>query len=212
MENTKVAENIASHLLKIKAVKLSPKEPFTWISGIKSPIYTDNRMTIAYPEFRQQIAQDLADLIKENYPEANVISGVATAGIPHAAGVANILNLPMNYVRSKPKGHGTKRQIEGRLQKGDKVVVIDDLISTGGSVLEAVDVVRNAGAEVVGTAAIFTYNLPEADENVAKHQTTLKTLTNYPVMIEQAQKLGYVEAEDTELLHQWYKDPESWCK
>lgn len=212
MENNQVAENIASNLLKIKAVKISPQEPFTWISGIKSPIYTDNRMTIAYPEFRQQIATDLADLIKKNYPEANVISGVATAGIPHASGVANILNLPMNYVRSKPKGHGTKRQIEGRLNKGDKVVVIDDLISTGGSVLEAVDVIRAAGAEVVGTAAIFTYNLPEADKNVAEHETVLKTLTNYPVMIKMAEKLGYVQSEDVDLLHQWYKDPESWCK
>ncbi|MCH4008373.1 orotate phosphoribosyltransferase [Companilactobacillus sp.] len=212
MENKQVAENIASQLLKIKAVKLSPKEPFTWISGIKSPIYTDNRMTIAYPEFRQQIAQDLADLIQKNYPDANVISGVSTAGIPHATGVANILGLPMNYVRSKPKDHGTKSQIEGRIQPGDKVVVIDDLISTAGSILEAVDVVRAEGAEVVGTAAIFTYNLPEADKNVEAHKTTLKTLTNYPVMIEQAQKLGYVEAEDMDLLHQWYKDPESWCK
>ncbi|AKP66469.1 orotate phosphoribosyltransferase [Companilactobacillus ginsenosidimutans] len=212
MENKQVAENIAANLLKIKAVKLSPKEPFTWISGIKSPIYTDNRMTIAYPEFRQQIAEDLANLIKENYPEATVISGVATAGIPHATGVSNILNLPMNYVRSKPKGHGTKRQIEGRCQPGDKVVVIDDLISTGGSVLEAVDVVREAGAEVIGTAAIFTYNLPEADKNFPAHKTVLKTLTNYPVMIEQAQSLGYVEEEDMDLLHQWYKDPESWCK
>ncbi|MFD1471404.1 orotate phosphoribosyltransferase [Companilactobacillus mishanensis] len=212
MENKKVAESIASQLLKIKAVKFSPKEPFTWISGIKSPIYTDNRLTIAYPDFRQQIAKDLADLIKENYPEANVISGVATAGIPHSTGVANILNLPLNYVRSKPKGHGTKRQIEGRCQKGDKVVVIDDLISTGGSVLQAVDVIRDAGAEVVGTAAIFTYNLPEADKNFEMHETTLKTLTNYPVMIEMAQSLGYVESEDMDLLHQWYKDPEGWCK
>lgn len=212
MVNQKIADSIATQLLKIKAVKLSPKEPFTWISGIKSPIYTDNRMTIAYPEFRKQIAEELAQLIKDNYPEANVISGVATAGIPHATGVSNILDLPMNYVRSKPKDHGTKSQIEGRCQPGDKVVVIDDLISTGGSVLEAVDVVRAAGAEVVGTAAIFTYNLPEADKNFAAHKTELKTLTNYPVMINVAEKLGYVESEDVDLLHQWYKDPESWCK
>ena len=212
MENKQVAENIAANLLKIKAVKLSPKEPFTWVSGIKSPIYTDNRMTIAFPDFRKQIAKDLADLIRDNYPEANVISGVATAGIPHATGVSNILSLPMNYVRSKPKDHGTNSQIEGRCEPGDKVVVIDDLISTGGSVLKAVDVVRAAGAEVVGTVAIFTYNLPEADKNFPEHDTELRTLTNYPVMIEQAEKLGYVPNEDVESLNQWYKYPESWCK
>lgn len=212
MDKIAVAENIAEQLLKIKAVTLSPKEPFTWASGIKSPIYTDNRLTIAYPEFRQTIAHDLADLIKENYPEVEVIGGVATAGIPHASGVANILNLPLNYVRSKKKDHGKKGQIEGRCQAGDKVVLIDDLISTGGSILKAVKAVREVGAEVIGTVAIFSYDLPESTKNFADAQTQLYTLTDYPTMIQVAQTQHYVEENDMEQLQQWYKDPESWCK
>lgn len=212
MDKTAVAANIAEQLLKIKAVTLSPKEPFTWASGIKSPIYTDNRLTIAYPEFRQTIAHDLADLIKENYPEAEVIGGVATAGIPHASGVANILNLPLNYVRPQKKDHGKKGQIEGRCQKGDKVVLIDDLISTGGSILKAVKAIREAGAEVIGTVAIFSYDLPESTQNFADAKTKLYTLTDYPTMIQVAQEQHYVEENDMELLQQWYKDPESWCK
>lgn len=209
---TDVAKEIASKLLEIKAVTLSPKEPFTWASGIKSPIYTDNRLTIAHSKFRQQIAKELADLILTNYPDVEVIGGVATAGIPHATGVSNILDLPLNYVRSKPKDHGRGRQIEGRLQKGDKVVLIDDLISTGGSILNAVKAVNETGANVIGTAAIFSYNLPESKTNFSNAKTTLHTLTNYPTMIEVAQEQNYVEAEDVELLKQWYKDPEGWCK
>jgi len=212
MDKNTVAENIAGQLLKIKAVTLSPKEPFTWASGIKSPIYTDNRLTIAYPDFRETIAHDLADLITEKYPEVEVIGGVATAGIPHATGVSNILNLPLNYVRPKKKDHGKKGQIEGRCQKGDKVVLIDDLISTGGSILKAVDAVREVGAEVIGTVAIFSYDLPESTKNFADAKTELYTLTDYPTMIEVAQKQNYVEADDTQLLQQWYKDPEGWCK
>jgi len=212
MDKNTVAENIAGQLLKIKAVTLSPKEPFTWASGIKSPIYTDNRLTIAYPDFRETIAHDLADLITEKYPEVEVIGGVATAGIPHATGVSNILNLPLNYVRPKKKDHGKKGQIEGRCQKGDKVVLIDDLISTGGSILKAVDAVREVGAEVIGTVAIFSYDLPESTKNFADAKTEPYTLTDYPTMIEVAQKQNYVEADDTQLLQQWYKDPEGWCK
>ncbi|WP_125566655.1 orotate phosphoribosyltransferase [Companilactobacillus insicii] len=212
MDKKEVSKNIASELLDIKAVTLSPKNPFVWASGINSPIYTDNRLTIAYPKFRQQIAKDLANLIKETYPEVEVISGVATAGIPHSTGVANILNLPLNYVRAQPKDHGKKGQIEGRCQEGDKVVLIDDLISTGGSILKAVHAVREAGAEVIGTAAIFSYNLPESTTNFAEAHTELVTLTDYPTMIEVAQEQNYVEAEDMELLKQWYKEPESWGK
>jgi len=212
MDKLAVAENIAGQLLKIKAVTLSPKEPFTWASGIKSPIYTDNRLTIAYPEFRQTIAHDLADLIKENFPEVEVIGGVATAGIPHATGVSNILNLPLNYVRPKKKDHGKKGQIEGRCQKGDKVVLIDDLISTGGSILKAVQAVREVGAEVIGTVAIFSYDLPESTTNFENAETKLFTLTDFPTMIEVAKQQNYVEESDTELLQQWYKDPEGWCK
>ncbi|MFH5810910.1 orotate phosphoribosyltransferase [Companilactobacillus sp. FL22-1] len=212
MDKLAVAKNIAEQLLKIKAVTLSPKQPYTWASGIKSPIYTDNRLTIAYPDFRQTIAHDLADLIKENYPDVEVIGGVATAGIPHASGVANILNLPLNYVRPQKKDHGKKSQIEGRCQKGDKVVLIDDLISTGGSILKAVQAVREEGGEVIGTVAIFSYDLPESTQNFANAETKLFTLTDYPTMIKVASEQNYVEAEDMELLQQWYQDPESWGK
>lgn len=212
MDKISVANNIASQLLKIKAVTLNPKEPFVWASGIKAPIYTDNRLTIAYPDFRQTIAHDLAELIKEKYPEAEVIGGVATAGIPHATGVSNILNLPLNYVRPQKKDHGKKSQIEGRCQKGDKVVLIDDLISTGGSILKAVKAVEEEGGDVIGTVAIFSYDLPESTKNFADAHTKLFTLTDYPTMIQVAQKLDYVEESDMELLQQWYQDPESWGK
>ncbi|WP_334332618.1 orotate phosphoribosyltransferase [Companilactobacillus sp. HBUAS59544] len=207
-----IARDIASQLLKIKAVTLSPKEPFTWASGIKSPIYTDNRLTIAYPKFRQTIANDLAALIKEKYPNVEVIGGVATAGIPHATGVANALELPLNYVRPKKKDHGKKGQIEGRCQAGDKVVLIDDLISTGGSILKAVDAVRETGAKVIGTVAIFSYDLPESKTNFTQKDMQLFTLTDFPTLIEVAQELDYVEKDDTQLLHEWYKNPEGWCK
>ncbi|AKP04064.1 orotate phosphoribosyltransferase [Companilactobacillus pabuli] len=212
MDKISVANNIASQLLKIKAVTLNPKEPFVWASGIKAPIYTDNRLTIAYPDFRQTIAHDLAELIKEKYPEAEVIGGVATAGIPHATGVSNILNLPLNYVRPQKKDHGKKSQIEGRCQKGDKVVLIDDLISTGGSILKAVKAVEEEGGDVIGTVAIFSYDLPESTKNFADAHTKLFTLTDYPTMIQVAQKLDYVEESDMELLQQWYQNPESWGK
>lgn len=212
MDKIAVADNIASQLLKIKAVTLNPKEPFVWASGIKAPIYTDNRLTIAYPEFRQTIAHDLADLIMEHYPDVEVIGGVATAGIPHATGVSNILNLPLNYVRPQKKDHGKKSQIEGRLQKGDKVVLIDDLISTGGSILKAVKAVREEGGTVIGTVAIFSYDLPESTKNFADADTELHTLTDYPTMIQVAQKQDYVEEDDMELLQQWYQSPESWGK
>lgn len=212
MDKKAVAVDIASQLLKIKAVTLNPKEPFTWASGIKAPIYTDNRLTIAYPEFRQTIAKDLSDLIMEHYPDVEVIGGVATAGIPHATGVSNILNLPLNYVRPQKKDHGKKSQIEGRLQKGDKVVLIDDLISTGGSILKAVKAVREEGGIVIGTVAIFSYGLPESTINFTNSETELFTLTNYLTMIEVAQEQKYVDASDMNLLQQWYKDPESWGK
>ena len=153
-------KQVAKDLLNIKAVKLSPEEPFTWASGIKSPIYCDNRLTISYPEIRTRIAKGIAALIKEQYPDAQVIAGTATAGIPHAAWVAEELNLPMIYVRSKPKDHGRGKQIEGVLAPGAKTVVIDDLLSTGGSVLKAVSAAKNEGADVVGVCAIFSYQLP----------------------------------------------------
>ncbi|MCL0318529.1 orotate phosphoribosyltransferase [Apilactobacillus xinyiensis] len=210
MENFK--NTIASDLLKIKAVTLAPKQPFTWASGIEAPIYTDNRKTIGYPEIRTQIAEGLCKIIKQNYPEANVIGGVATAGIPHAAIVADKLNLPMIYVRSKPKNHGAGKQIEGDLPENPKVVLIDDLISTGGSVLKAVEAVRKENVNVVGVAAIFTYQLKDSDINFKAAKTKLHTLTNYSEMIEQAHKENIVNDNDLHLLKKWRDNPWKWNK
>lgn len=203
-------KQVAKDLLSIKAVKLSPNEPFTWASGIKSPIYCDNRLTISYPEIRQRIAKGIAQLIKENYPEAQVIAGTATAGIPHAAWIAAELNLPMIYVRSKPKDHGRGQQIEGVLTPGAKTVVIDDLLSTGGSVLKAVSAAKNEGADVVGVCAIFSYQLPSIEANFQKAGVDFKTLTNYGELIEAAVEENYVSADQSALLHRWREDPENW--
>lgn len=203
-------KQVAKDLLSIKAVKLSPNEPFTWASGIKSPIYCDNRLTISYPEIRQRIAKGIAELIKENYPEAQVIAGTATAGIPHAAWIAAELNLPMIYVRSKPKDHGRGQQIEGVLTPGAKTVVIDDLLSTGGSVLKAVSAAKNEGADVVGVCAIFSYQLPSIEANFQKAGVDFKTLTNYGELIEAAVEENYVSADQSALLHRWREDPENW--
>ena len=178
-----IETKIAKDLLEIEAVFLSPSEPFTWASGIKSPIYCDNRITMSYPKVRKEIAQGLADKIKEAYPDVEVIAGTATAGIPHAAWVAEILDLPMVYIRSKPKDHGKGNQIEGRIFEGQKMVVIEDLISTGGSVLEAAEAAKREGANVLGVAAIFTYELPKGKANFANAEMPLLTLTNYSVLI-----------------------------
>ena len=203
-------KQVAKDLLSIKAVKLSPAEPFTWASGIKSPIYCDNRLTISYPEIRQRIAKGIAQLIKDNYPEAEVIAGTATAGIPHAAWIAEELNLPMIYVRSKPKDHGRGKQIEGVLTPGAKTVVIDDLLSTGGSVLKAVTAAKNEGADVVGVCAIFSYQLPSIENNFKQAGVDFKTLTNYAELIEAAVEENYVSANQSALLHKWREDPENW--
>lgn len=197
-------------LLKIKAVTLNPKTPYTWASGIKAPIYTDNRLTIAYPEIRKQIARLLASKIKNYYPEVTVIGGVATAGIAHATSVSNILDLPLNYVRSKPKDHGQGQQIEGRCQKGDRVVLIDDLISTGGSIIKTVHAVNATGAQVVGTAAIFSYALPQAKINFQAINTPLISLITFPELIEIAKNIGYIDHDELVLLRQWYQDPMNW--
>ena len=181
-------KEIAKNLLKINAVKLSPEDPFTWASGIKSPIYCDNRLTISYPEIRKQIAQGLASKIKEKFPDVEVIGGVATAGIPHASWVAEELNLPLIYVRSNPKDHGRGKQIEGVLKKGAKTVLIDDLLSTGGSVLKAVDAAKNEGADVIGVGAIFSYELPAVYQNFEKAGMPFTTLTNYSELLEAAQE------------------------
>lgn len=205
-----VASEIAGNLLAIKAVKLQPKTPFTWASGIKSPIYTDNRQTIGYPQVRQAIAKGLSALINQHFPTVDIIGGVATAGIPHAAWVADVMGKPMIYVRSKPKDHGAGKQIEGLDVTGKAVVLIDDLISTGGSVLGAVDAVRAAGGTVLGVVAIFSYELAAAEINFASAQVPFYAVTNYSTLIEVAKKNGDINAEELALLHRWREDPQAW--
>ncbi|URL61128.1 orotate phosphoribosyltransferase [uncultured bacterium] len=203
---------IASNLLKINAVTLSPKKPYAWSSGMKSPIYTDNRQILGYPKFRRQIEDCLAKTIKENYPQANAIAGVATAGIAHAALVSERLNLPMIYVRSKPKDHGLGRQIEGHLPNHAKIVVIDDLISTGKSALNAARAInkREPDAKVIGIIAIFTYKLVDSTKNFRAMKMSLKTLTNYPTLIQQATDEHIITPTDHNLLAKWRTDPWHW--
>lgn len=205
-----LSQDIAKDLLNIKAVFLSPKEPFTWASGIQSPIYTDNRITISYPEVRRQIAQGFADVIKEKFPDVEVIAGAATGGVPHAAWVAEILDLPMVYIRSKAKDHGAGNQIEGRIEKGQKMVIIEDLISTGGSVIGTAEAARREGADVLGVAAIFTYELPRGIENFEKADLPLETLSNYSDLIEIAREIGYVDEDELELLKKFKADQNNW--
>ena len=203
-------KEIAKDLLKIKAVKLSPDKPFTWASGIKSPIYCDNRLTISYPEIRKQIAQGLAAQIKVEFPDVEVIGGVATAGIPHAAWVADELGLPLIYVRSKPKDHGRGKQIEGVLPAHAKTVLIDDLLSTGGSVLRAVKAAQNEGADVIGVGAIFSYQLPAVSANFKQVGLSFTTLTNYSELLEAATEENYIAVDQLETLKKWRKAPEKW--
>ncbi|MFI3545679.1 orotate phosphoribosyltransferase [Mammaliicoccus sciuri] len=198
-----MTQNIAQSLLEIKAVTLSPDDPYTWSSGIKSPIYCDNRVTLAYPEIRENIYQGLIELIKEHAQDAEIISGTATAGIPHAAFVADQLKLPMSYVRSKSKGHGKGNQIEGALSKGKKVVVIEDLISTGGSSINAVEALIEDGAEVLGVFAIFTYGINKAEEAFKAIDVPFYTLSNYDELISVAEKEGYIENKDIKTLKAW---------
>ncbi len=203
---------IAKDLLSIKAVFFRPEEPFTWASGIKSPIYCDNRLTLTAPEVRNDVENGLAKLIKENYPEAEVLMGTSTAGIAHAAITAHILGMPMGYVRSGAKDHGRQNQIEGRLEKGQKVVVVEDLISTGGSVLEVVNVLREAGAEVLGIVSIFTYGMKKGLERLADANVRNISLTNFDVIAEVAAEEGYIKPEDVQRLIKFRNNPsdESW--
>ncbi|WP_279617466.1 orotate phosphoribosyltransferase [Listeria monocytogenes] len=207
-----IEKQVAEQLLEIKAVFLKPNEPFTWASGIKSPIYCDNRLTLGFLKVRQFIAKSLAEKIKQTFGEVDVVAGTATAGIPHAAWVSDLLDLPMVYVRSKAKEHGKGNQIEGPISKGQKVVVIEDLISTGGSSLKAVEALEEAGAEVVGIAAIFTYGLAKGKQLLEESGTKLVTLTNYDELIEVALNENYVTGEDMETLKEWKKNPEKWGK
>ena len=207
-------KKIAKDLLKIKAVFFRPDEPFTWASGIKSPVYCDNRLTLTAPEVRLDVEQGLAQLIKENYPEAEVLMGTSTAGIAHAAITAHLLNMPMGYVRSGAKDHGRQNQIEGRLEPGQKVVVVEDLISTGGSVLEVVDVLREAGADVLGVVSIFTYGMKKGLERLADANVKNVSLTNFDVVAEAAAEEGYIKPEDVQRLIAFRNNPsdQSWIK
>lgn len=203
---------IAQSLLEIEAVALRPNDPFTWTSGIKSPIYCDNRLTMTYPEIRDLVAEGFASIIREQYPDTEVIAGTSTAGIPHAAWVAQKLNLPMAYIRDKAKGHGKQNQIEGRVLPGQKVVVIEDLISTGGSSLKAALAVREAGAEVSAVLAIFTYEFDAAAAAFAAEQVPLTTLSNYSALIQTAVQMGKVAESDVAALQSWRNDPQSFGK
>ena len=207
-------ELIAKDLLKIKAVFLSPDEPFTWASGIKSPIYCDNRLTLTAPEVRTDVEKSLAEVVKTHYPEAEVLMGTSTAGIAHAAITAHLLDMPMGYVRSGAKDHGRQNQIEGKLEKGDKVVVIEDLISTGGSVIEVVDALREAGAEVLGIASIFTYGMQKGLDRLAAANVKNISLTDFDTIVEVAANENYIKAEDKERLIKFRNNPsdESWIK
>ncbi|NLL30040.1 MAG: orotate phosphoribosyltransferase [Clostridiales bacterium] len=203
---------IAKDLLKIKAVFFRPEEPFTWASGIKSPVYCDNRLTLSDVEVRTHVENGLAKIIRENYPEAEVLMGTSTAGIAHAAITAHILDIPMGYVRSGAKGHGRQNQIEGKLEKGQKVVVIEDLISTGGSVIEVVNVLGEAGAEVLGIASIFTYGMKKSVERLEAAKVKNISLTNFDIIAEVAAEEGYIKTEDIEKLIAFRNNPsdESW--
>ena len=209
---TEISKKIAKDLLKIQAVFLSPDKPFTWASGIKSPVYCDNRLTLTAPEVRTDVETGLKELIEENYPEAEVLMGTSPAGIAHAAITAHLMGLPMGYVRSGNKDHGRQNRIEGKLEKGQKVVVVEDLISTGGSVIEVVDALREAGAEVLGIVSIFTYGMKKGLERLAAADVKNVSLTNLDVLSEVAAQEGYIKPEDVNRLIAFRNNPsdESW--
>lgn len=205
-------KKIAQTLLQIKAIKLSPANPFTWASGWHSPIYCDNRKTLSYPEARREIYTAFAALIREKYPQAEVVAGVATGAIACGALAAEELGKPFIYVRSAPKDHGMANQVEGYFEPGSKVVVVEDLISTGGSSLKAVEALRAAGCEVLGMVAIFTYGFPTAAANFGAAEVQLDTLSDYNTLIELAQEQGYIRPEEMETLREWRKAPDVWNK
>lgn len=209
---TEISKKIAKDLLKIQAVFLSPDKPFTWASGIKSPVYCDNRLTLTAPEVRTDVENGLKELIEENYPEAEVLMGTSTAGIAHAAITAHLMGLPMGYVRSGNKDHGRQNRIEGKLEKGQKVVVVEDLISTGGSVIEVVDALREADADVLGIVSIFTYGMKKGLERLAAADVKNVSLTNLDVLSEVAAQEGYIKPEDVNRLIAFRNNPsdESW--
>lgn len=210
MENTAV--KIAEYLLQIKAIKLQPSNPFTWASGWKSPIYCDNRKTLSYPGIRSYISNSFAGLVREKYNNADLIAGVATGAIAHGVLTADVLGLPFIYVRSGAKDHGLGNQIEGYFETGQKVVVVEDLISTGNSSLSAVKALRDAGCEVLGMTAIFTYEFKKATDSFLEEKCTLDTLSNYTALIDTALKTGYITEKDIETLKEWRMNPSEWGK
>ena len=199
-----VKKEIAKILLNVGAVEINPNEPFTWASGIESPIYCDNRLTMSDPVGRKQIAEGLANLIRTNYPETTIIAGTATAGIPHAAWVADILGLPMVYVRSSAKGHGRSRQIEGKINSGDKAIIVEDLVSTGGSSLNAAAALRSEDIEVTGIVSIFTYELKKADDAFKAENLTYSSLTNFGALIEVSKEKGAIDENSISSLLEWH--------
>ena len=207
-------KQIASDLLKIQAVFLRPEEPFTWASGIKSPIYCDNRLTLTAPEVRTHVEEGLAQTIREHYPDVEVLMGTSTAGIAHAAITAHLMDLPMGYVRSGSKDHGRQNQIEGKLEKGQKVVVVEDLISTGGSAIETVTALRDAGAEVLGIVSIFTYGMKKGLDRMAEANVVNYSLTDFDCVVATAAETGYIKPEDQERLIAFRNNPsdESWIR
>lgn len=208
--NNVIAREVAEYLLEIKAIVLQPDNPFTWASGMKSPIYCDNRKTLSYPKVRNFIKNAFVDVISEEFADCEVIAGVATAGIPHGALVADVLNKPFIYVRDKPKGHGLENRIEGKLSAGQKVVLIEDLISTGGSSLKAAEAVREAGAEVIGLGAIFTYGFQKAEDAFTAAKCPYFTLSDYPTLIDKALASQLISKSEEATLLAWYKNPGDW--
>ena len=206
----KIADSFAEQLLAVKAIKLQPNDPFTWASGWKSPIYTDNRKTLAYPELRSFVKNELVHLVHTEFPEATAVAGVATGAIAQGALVADELGLPYAYVRPKPKDHGMGNQVEGELKKGIKVIVVEDLISTGGSSLKAVEALRQYGVEVIGMVASFTYGFPVAEEAFREAGVKLITLSDYAAVLEQAAETGYIKKEEIDVLNEWRKSPSTW--
>nr|WP_286183381.1 orotate phosphoribosyltransferase [Bacillus sp. ISL-55] len=197
-------------MLEIEAVSLQPDQPFTWSSGLKSPIYCDNRLTLSYPAVRREVANGLKNLISEHFPQAEMVAGTATAGIPHAAWVSELLDLPMSYVRSKAKGHGKGNQIEGKVTEGQKVVVVEDLISTGGSVIEAVEALREAGCEVLGVVSIFTYELDKGRQQLSAANITAYSLTDFTTLANLAEEKGLITKGNIDSLAEWRKNPSEW--
>ncbi len=205
-----VARQLAEKLLAINALKIQPANPFTWASGWNSPIYTDNRRTLSYPSVRTYIKTELSRVILEQFPDVEAVAGVATGAIAQGALVADVLNVPFAYIRSTPKDHGLENLIEGDLKAGQKVIIVEDLVSTGKSSLKAVEAVRAAGCEVIGMVALFSYGFPVAEENFEKAGVRLVTLSNYNAILEAALQTKYISEEDLETLHNWRENPSEW--